>query len=424
MDWREEIEAEFPPPRGGEPAGLRRDIADELADHLACATERELGKTGDAATARRAALARFGNPAALARRLWLEAMKERIMRDRIVMAGMIVLTLASLVTVGIVWRSMDRIQITNEALVATMQRMSEAQEAQTALIARDASGVLEVKATNWDVVTRKDTGPAAGVAISAREWNGNGAEEGKSYSVTTDREGIARIDPLPAGNYRLWAESRTRDIAMPGQNFVIGNAQKKTLDLHVPDAGETTASLDVNIEWPTDLQDKRIWTSLEIIGRTGKGNQWYQTQKIHLFFDPDGGQHIFQGDPRQYSLAARVDYYDPSTLSDSEHKLRRRPMALALGPASRIPWRPIDYDCDSGVGFWIRADGDGPTPNSGGSVEGEFYYLGKMRHSEWGTAGHAIPFQLSLGKTNHVTLKWDEQLLSVLRKQLKDLNAN
>jgi hypothetical protein len=35
MAWHEAIERGFPPPYRGEPGNLRRDIADELADHLA-----------------------------------------------------------------------------------------------------------------------------------------------------------------------------------------------------------------------------------------------------------------------------------------------------------------------------------------------------------------------------------------------------
>ena len=56
----DEIGAAFPPPRGDEPAGLRRDIADELADHLYCAVQQELKRTHDKQTAQENVLARFG----------------------------------------------------------------------------------------------------------------------------------------------------------------------------------------------------------------------------------------------------------------------------------------------------------------------------------------------------------------------------
>ena len=42
MDFHDTLSADLPPPRDDEPAGLRQDILDELADHLACAYNREL----------------------------------------------------------------------------------------------------------------------------------------------------------------------------------------------------------------------------------------------------------------------------------------------------------------------------------------------------------------------------------------------
>ncbi len=86
MDWREPIAQGLPRPHPDEPASLRRDIQDELADHLACAFAREMARTPDEPTARRAVLARFGDPRKLARRLWLDAMKETIMNQRILLA--------------------------------------------------------------------------------------------------------------------------------------------------------------------------------------------------------------------------------------------------------------------------------------------------------------------------------------------------
>ena len=58
MAWPEELHDQlgegFPPPRAGEPESLRRDIADELSDHLACSLEREMWHTKDEVAARRA----------------------------------------------------------------------------------------------------------------------------------------------------------------------------------------------------------------------------------------------------------------------------------------------------------------------------------------------------------------------------------
>ena len=83
----DELANELPAPRDDEPASLRQDIVDELADHLQCARGRERNRTGDDATAEKNVLERFGNPAKVAYRLWFDGMKERIMGQRITLVA-------------------------------------------------------------------------------------------------------------------------------------------------------------------------------------------------------------------------------------------------------------------------------------------------------------------------------------------------
>src|SRR5262245_58401183 len=102
----DDLTADLPAPREDEPSTLRRDIADELADHLACAVRREQLKEGQGDQPRgsradvesddwwaqptlRRGLERFGDPRAVARRLWCDHMRERIMAQRFtaIMAG-------------------------------------------------------------------------------------------------------------------------------------------------------------------------------------------------------------------------------------------------------------------------------------------------------------------------------------------------
>src|SRR6266481_5816047 len=91
----------LPPPRDDEPASLRQDILDELADHLNSSYHRELLRGFDPAAARARAWERFGDPAAVARRLWLDAMKGKIMAQRVLIATCLVVTAASLSLVGL-----------------------------------------------------------------------------------------------------------------------------------------------------------------------------------------------------------------------------------------------------------------------------------------------------------------------------------
>ena len=97
MDWRNDLAAQLPVPRDDEPASLRQDIVDELSDHLACALNRELLRSRDNQVARDEVLRRFGNPSHVARQLWIDAMKERIMSQRLTLILMTVVASACLV---------------------------------------------------------------------------------------------------------------------------------------------------------------------------------------------------------------------------------------------------------------------------------------------------------------------------------------
>jgi predicted esterase len=101
VHWRDEITLKLPSQHDDEPRDLRQDILDEIEDHLDCAMQRELRHTDDARLARRRVLTSFGNPAKVARRLWLDAMKGQLMNQRI-MLGTNVLLAAVTITMCIV----------------------------------------------------------------------------------------------------------------------------------------------------------------------------------------------------------------------------------------------------------------------------------------------------------------------------------
>ena len=70
-----------------------QDIIDELGDHLACAYNREFVRGEGSSVVRQRVLERFGDPAALARRLWFDAMKGKIMAQRVLIATCLVVML-------------------------------------------------------------------------------------------------------------------------------------------------------------------------------------------------------------------------------------------------------------------------------------------------------------------------------------------
>ena len=87
MHWDKDAEQGLPPQHHREPGSLRRDIVDELADHLACAAEREADAGHKEETIRTRVFDQFGDPAAIARSLWWDAMKETIIRNSAVIKG-------------------------------------------------------------------------------------------------------------------------------------------------------------------------------------------------------------------------------------------------------------------------------------------------------------------------------------------------
>jgi len=132
--FSDDLTAELPAPRDDEPAGLRADIVDELADHLQCAMRREElrgsesfpvmvghGDKPRGSEAFERVLARFGDPATVARKLWWDAMWERIMAQRI-LTGLTLLAVAACCAMAfLMWQMLTQMQGMQRDLLAESQ---------------------------------------------------------------------------------------------------------------------------------------------------------------------------------------------------------------------------------------------------------------------------------------------------------------
>ncbi|QDT44345.1 hypothetical protein Pan241w_44540 [Gimesia alba] len=125
MAWPEISIDDFPPERDDEPSSLRQDIIDELSDHFACALNRELLKNPDEQTAKQRVLTQFGDPIKIARQLWLDAMKEKIMSQRIMTGISAVMAVCCLAVVGIAWMLFQESQSINQKMLAQMAAMAD-----------------------------------------------------------------------------------------------------------------------------------------------------------------------------------------------------------------------------------------------------------------------------------------------------------
>ncbi len=269
MDYREGLSAELPAPRDDEPGGLRDDILDELADHLACAYRRELLRGVDAATARQRVLERFGEPAALARRLWFDAMKGKIMSQRILVACCILLAVISLSLAFVMWNQAvhaQRLAAMAEARMADqMQRAQLLQRQMLEQLQAMSKSTNSPKTPDWIPVSFKLTqdttdGPPA-VGVEARLGRGNqGADKEDAIQRESDDHGMIDFGVVQPGDWGFVLRRAAKDggswlltgklSALPGTS--IGRS------IVCPKTDEPMAPVSIHIEWPPDLADKGL----------------------------------------------------------------------------------------------------------------------------------------------------------------------
>jgi hypothetical protein len=272
MDFRETLSTLLPPPRNGEPPSLRQDILDELCDHLACAYKRELLRGADSSAARQRVLERFGDPAVVARRLWLDAMKGKIMAQRVLIATCLVFMLACVSVVALAWHWMnqDRLQrswAAAQALEAN-RRMAEAL-AQAQATNKDmlnkmsemSEALRHPRSPDWNPVTFKltektpDGPPVAGfsVYLSSDDSSKGG------ISRTSDASGIADFGAVHPGDYTFtlsknWGKGAYQTS---GQiNIRPGSELHKPI--LCPMAPPERADVRIRVAWPADLKTEGL----------------------------------------------------------------------------------------------------------------------------------------------------------------------
>lgn len=228
MSWRDAAERALPPPRRSEPANLRADILDELADHLALAAERERERNGnageDAVWAR--VLERFGNPQTLARRLWWDAMKETVMRGWIQTAVVVVACLAVVVFLGFMFRQM---QTMNQTLISAMQQQKGA----------DSSGTATL-----EVTVRRGT--ASGPLVPNFPVTLAGAifrNDSDTVVKSTDAQGRVSFGPMQFGNFQLYMNDA--ETGMFHRREVTLFAGDTQVEVVAPEVRFTEVTLDV-----------------------------------------------------------------------------------------------------------------------------------------------------------------------------------
>jgi len=240
MPWDEELSESFPKYNPHEPGNLRQDILDELEDHLsmAVARERALGEDDGDGEVWQRVLDRFGNPVQVARRLWFDAMKEEVMKDRLVMGVLMVL----IAVVGVLsYLGFNQSRQTSEALLAVVDRMSEA-------------GREIMPTTTIEVRRGTESGPPAeGVGVELR-GKVFGTEDIHSLNGTTNSLGRVQFGPISMGSYTLTLHDPKSGLETFRQNVaVFGTTDQQVTRVVAPDAD--TVNLEIHFDLPPDLQD-------------------------------------------------------------------------------------------------------------------------------------------------------------------------
>jgi len=177
------------------PTSLREDIADEIADHLACRTEEE--PCEDPATAQAAAIRAFGDPYRTARELRAIHLGDLIMFQRIMVAALVVIVAGMATTAYFSWsaarRSSEQAAEMNERLVSLMEQQLAPEPAE------EEPPLPMVRLKIYCGIAPSDE-PARGHTVHLTH---EGQEPVKPGTYQTDATGWVTTEPLKTGRYVL-----------------------------------------------------------------------------------------------------------------------------------------------------------------------------------------------------------------------------
>ena len=269
MPQFDEQAAHLPPPRADEPANLRREIIDELSDHLTCARKREQlagGPQTEEAIQHRV-LNRFGDPAAVARKLWFDWMWEKTMTQRILTGVCILLAVVTCAALAFAWVSINRQQDLIAELQSTSQTQLQEQQKQfERLLGRSERMLLQNSAKpspsmEWNPIELKFVGakengpPLPGVNVTL-EISAEGSGIPPLQGVS-DAQGIVRFERVHYGIYRLRITTPSGEFDTRTLTQQPGEALSTTIICPYP-PGKPVA-INARIQWPENLTKQPLW---------------------------------------------------------------------------------------------------------------------------------------------------------------------
>ena len=317
MIWTDSA-ADLPAPRDDEPAHLRQDIHDELADHLQSAMERELRQNTNEGTARERVLERFGDPRRVARKLWQDAMWEKLMSQRILigMAGLMLVACCGMV--WITWTIASQGREMNAALLARLERLEQPHVVAPAVNP-------EWNPASVQLVSESGGPLPAGfkVGFLSKDFQfEQPVDAGGRVNLGLQRPGTCIV-----GVDSPWGE-RMRDENMP-----IRAGEPYAPRIVCPTAPEQIES-PLELHWPEGLDSPDIWLACWAWpkARTIAGREWSSSEEKQFFIDHSGrvmfNDAQFESRFDKLNDGGFIHSYDPY---GSEHK------QVFVGPFKTIP---------------------------------------------------------------------------------------
>jgi hypothetical protein len=292
-----DLAADLPPPNADEPASLRQDIVDELADHLTCAARQEalraeldrtqgfpktLGSATDEQTIADRVLARFGDPRRIARRLWFDAMKGRLMMQKLTAGFAAIGAAAAIAACVLLWSAVDATKSTLSDVVEENRKdraaSEKADQAMLAQLARLESAVQKPQSPGWNplrfrlVLGKDGTKPAVGYTVKLQgepyretliePGRRGGRRRGRSLNKVSGHDGIVNFGLVRPGSYRVtfvspWDYLRTMDVLVPA-------GSKTDMTIRCPTERPARTTMKLRVTLPKDLLDRRCALYAEI----------------------------------------------------------------------------------------------------------------------------------------------------------------
>lgn len=444
MEWRDDIAAGLPSPSQDEPASLRQDILDELADHLSCAVHREhlraaheetpesgTDRPDDGAIQQRV-LDRFGDPARIARQLWFDAIKEKLMLQKFATALAAAAAAAAIAACVMLWIAVDSgRRAVADAIEAQRLDREQNAKANAALLAKleslAANANKPPRTMEWNplkfqlLLGDKGAEPAVGYRVAVR-GSLYGAKQMTGMEKRSNKSGIVDFGAVRPGEYEV--NLRTPWHFSLNRHIVVSPGQDKVVTLRCPRERVVETRVKMQVELPKDLLDRNVSVMVELFnplqsaGKTtwsGSSN-WRQflcdgrtparavnwngeqsgfgsspsTSRFAYGSTAEDVQTVGMPPPTWYTARYRIDQLDVLVRSDSPFSRRQRPVNIA-GPA-------VDREARREKTTW--------------AVLGQASFYDSNGY-------HGPTFQPQAGKDNVWTIKLPEQLLKQARERLR-----